>query len=75
MAKKYKKKYHRLSEQYDELNEVMFDILDDNQHYLERLRYLEAFIEWKNLTDEFLYFSKHAYEKNDENLPFTTLTL
>lgn len=75
MAKKYKKKYHRLSEQYDELNEAMFDILDDNQHYLERLRYLEAFIEWKNLTDEFLYFSKHAYEKTDENLPFPTLTL
>ena len=34
MAKKYKKKYRRLEERYDILNEHMLDITDDNERYL-----------------------------------------
>ena len=75
MAKKYKKKYKRLEERYDILNEHMLDIMDDNERYLNDLRYLEAFIDWKNLNEEFLYFKKNAYEKYDEDLPFSRLTL
>ena len=75
MAKKYKKKYKRLEERYDILNEHMLDIMDDNERYLNELRYLEAFIDWKNLNEEFLYFKKNAYEKYDEDLPFSRLTL
>lgn len=75
MAKKYKKKYIRLKERYDILNEHMLDITDDNKRYLNELRYLESFIDWKNLNDEFLYFKNNAYEKHDEDLPFSRLTL
>ena len=75
MAKKYKKKYKRLEERYDILNEHMLDITDDNEQYLNDLRYLEAFIDWKNLNEEFLYFRNNAYEKYDEDLPFSKLTL
>ena len=75
MAKKYKKKYNRLEERYDILNEHMLDITDDNERYLKNLRYLEAFIDWKNLNEEFLYFKNNAYEKYDEDLPFSRLTL
>ena len=75
MAKKYKKKYKRLEERYDILNKHMLDITDDNERYLKDLRYLEAFIDWKNLNEEFLYFKNNAYEKYDENLPFSRLTL
>ena len=75
MAKKYKKKYKRLEERYDILNKHMLDITDDNERYLKDLRYLEAFIDWKNLNEEFLYFKKNAYEKYDEDLPFSRLTL
>lgn len=75
MAKKYKKKYKRLQERYDILNEHMLDITDDNEQYLKDLRYLEAFIDWKNLNEEFLYFKNNAYEKYDEDLPFSRLTL
>lgn len=75
MAKKYKKKYKRLKERYDILNEHMLDITDDNKRYLNELRYLESFIDWKNLNDEFLYFKNNAYEKHDEDLPFSRLTL
>lgn len=49
MTKKYKKKYKRLEECYDILNKHMLDITDDNKRYLNELRYLETFIEWKNL--------------------------
>ena len=75
MAKKYKKKYKRLEERYDILNEHMLDITNDNERYLNDLRYLEAFIDWKNLNEEFLYFKNNAYEKYNEDLPFSRLTL
>ena len=75
MAKKYTKKYKRLEERYDILNEHMLDITDDNERYLNELRYLEAFIDWKNLNEEFLYFKNNAYEKYDKDLPFSRLTL
>ena len=75
MAKKYKKKYKRLEERYEILKEHMLDITEDNERYLNELRYLEAFIEWRNLNEEFLYFKNNAYEKYDENLPFSRLTL
>ena len=70
MAKKYKKKYKKLKECYLLLNEHMLDITNDNQRYLNELRYLEAFIEWKNLNEEFYHFKQNAYEKYDEDLPF-----
>lgn len=75
MAKKYKNKYKKLKECYLLLNEHMLDITNDNQRYLNELRYLEAFIEWKNLNEEFYHFKQNAYEKYDEDLPFSRLTL
>ena len=75
MAKKYEKKYKKLKEYYRLLDEHMLDITDDNQRYLDELRYLEAFIEWKNLNEEFYHFKQNAYEKYDEDLPFSRLTL
>ena len=52
MAKKYKRKYKQLKECYKLLDEHMLDITDDNERYLNELRYLEAFIEWKNLNED-----------------------
>ena len=75
MAKKYKKKYKCLEERYNMLNEHMLDITDDNKRYLNDLLYLEAFIDWIKLNEEFLYFKNNAYEKYDEDLPFSRLTL
>ncbi len=72
---KSKKKMSKLQARYDELYEHMLDIQSTNEQYLEELRYLRAYIEWKNLVDEYVYFKKNAYEKYDEDLPFPTLTL
>ena len=75
MAKKYQKKYKQLKECYKLLNEHMLDITDDNERYLNELLYLEAFIEWKNLNEEFIYFKNNAHEEYDKDLPFSRLTL
>ncbi len=75
MAKRYKKKYKLLKECYKHLDEHILDITDDNERYINELRYLEAFIEWKDLNEEFLYFKNYAYETYDEDLPFSRLTL
>ena len=53
----------------------MNDIREDNKQYLTELNYYAAFIEWKNLNDEFSYFRDNAYEKIDEDRPFSRLTI
>lgn len=75
MAKKYKKKYKKLQKSYEFLDSYVHDITNDQKRYINDIRYLEAFIEWKNLNEEFLYFKNNAYEKYDEDLPFSSLTL
>lgn len=75
MAKKYKKKYKKLQKSYEFLDSYVHDITNDQKRYINDIRYLEAFIEWKNLNEEFLYFKNDAYEKYDEDLPFSSLTL
>lgn len=75
MAKKYKKKYKQLKKCYKFIDTHMLDITDDNMRYLNELRYFEAFIEQKNLNEEFLHFKNNAYETYDENLPFSRLAL
>lgn len=75
MAKKYKKKYKKLQKSYEFLDSYVHDITNDQKRYRNDIRYLEAFIEWKNLNEEFLYFKNNSYEKYDEDLPFSSLTL
>ena len=70
-----KKDLNSLKDQYKNLHEHMLDINDDLDRCMEELEYYSAFIEWKDLTDEFTYFREHAYEKCDENHPFPFLTL
>lgn len=75
MTNKYKRKYKMLKKTYDFLDSNVQDILDDNERYINDIRYLEAFIKWKNLNEEFLYFKNNAYEKHNEDFPFPSLTL
>lgn len=61
--------------QYQEFCEEFNSIAQDNWRLYEEIRYMEAFIEWKKLNNEFTYFKENAYDKYDESLPFPTLTL
>lgn len=76
MPENQKVRYIKISSDYyrdfcDEFN----SIAEENRHLHEEIRYLEAFIEWKKLSAEFVYFKENAYDKYDEFLPFPTLTI
>lgn len=44
MANKYKRKYKKLKKTYDFLDSYVQDMLNDNDRYINDIRYLEAFI-------------------------------
>lgn len=67
--------YKNLLERYEEMSDYLSELIDDNKRNIAELRYLEDFIHYKNLDDEFWYFKEHAHEEQDENLPFSYLTL
>lgn len=75
MTKGDSSKYNALKERYQELYDHLLDVECERQDFLNELRYLEAFVEYKKLSDEFAYFKKHARETYDDNMPFSTLTL
>ena len=64
-----------LRERYEEMNEFLLDLIDDHRRAEEELRYLNDFIHYKNLDDEFRYFSENAHEEYEPDLPFSYLTL
>lgn len=64
-----------LQERYEEMNDFLLDLMDDHKRSEEDLRYLNDFIRYKNLDDEFQYFKEHAHEDKDSELPFSILVL
>lgn len=67
--------YHNLQERYQEMNDYLLDLMDDHKRSEEDLRYLNDFIHYKKLDDEFRYFKEHAHEDKDSELPFPSLVL
>lgn len=67
--------YKNLLERYEDMSDYLSELIDDNKRNVSELRYLEHFIHYKNLDDEFRYFKEHAHEECDEDLPFSHLTL
>lgn len=76
MSENQKLKYTQISSEYyrDFCNEFN-SLAEENRRLHEEIHYLEAFIEWKKLMTEFIYFKENAYDKYDEFLPFPTLTI
>lgn len=67
--------YTRLKEHYQELYDHMIGVEEENVQYMKELNYYAAFVEWKSLSDEFMYFRKNAHEIHHEDSPFPTFTL
>lgn len=67
--------YKNLQERCSEMSDVISNLEDDINNATEEIRYLQEFIWYKNLGEEFVYFRKNAQEEYDENLPFPRLTL
>lgn len=72
---KEQNKYKHLRECYEKMNEFLLDLIDDHKRTKEELRYLNDFIHYKKLEDEFRYFSENAHEEYESDLPFSYLTL
>ena len=64
-----------LQERYEEMNDFLLALIEDHKHVEEDLRYLNDFIHYKKLDEEFRYFREHAHEDENSELPFPYLTL
>lgn len=72
--KKLYKKYKKLKENYEEISDYLTDYITHNNSNERELQYLRDFIHFKNLENEFNYFSENAVEE-ETDLPFPRLTL
>ena len=64
-----------LQERYEEMNDFLLDLIEDHKRTEENLKYLNDFIHYKKLDEEFHYFREHAHEDENSGLPFPYLTL
>ena len=64
-----------LQERYDEMNDFLLDLIEDHKRTEENLKYLNDFIHYKKLDEEFRYFREHAHEDENSELLFPYLTL
>ena len=67
--------YQNLRECYEEMNDYLLDLIDEHRRTEEDLRYLNDFVQYKKLDEEFRYFREHAHENENSELPFPYLTL
>lgn len=67
--------YQNLQERYEEMNDFLLNLLDDHKRAEEDLKYLNAFIHYKKLDEEFRYFRENAHEEYEPDLPFSYFTL
>ena len=80
MAKKNKvvkeqNRYQNLQECYEEMNDFLLELIEEHRHAEKDLKYLDDFIHYKQLDEEFSYFREHAHEDEDSGLPFPRLVL
>ena len=67
--------YQNLQERYEEMNDFLLDLIEDHKRTEENLKYLNDFIHYKKLDEEFHYFREYAHEDENSRLPFPYLTL
>lgn len=75
VIKKQAKQYQLLQERYEEMNDYLLDLIDEHERTKEERRYMNDFIHYKNLEEEFSYFKKHAHVDTETELPFPYLVL
>ena len=51
------------------------ELEDDQRYWSKELQYLNDYIHYKGLDDDYQYFRQNAHEERDENLPFAFYTL
>ncbi|MDL2302690.1 hypothetical protein LJC58_10140 [Lachnospiraceae bacterium OttesenSCG-928-D06] len=72
---KEQKKSQNLQERYEEMSDYLLGLIEDLRCAEEEQRYLNDFIHYKKLDEEFRYFREHAHEDENTELPFPYLVL
>ena len=72
---KRKKKYQKLQERYEEMDDYLVDLMEKHKRTEEECRFLHDFVHYKELDEEFRYFREHAHEDENSELPFPYLVL
>ena len=67
--------YQNLQERCTEMSDFISDLVEESKQNEVDLRYLNEFIRYKKLTDEYQYFRENAHEEYEEDMPFSYLTL
>jgi hypothetical protein len=67
--------YQNLQDRYSEMSDFMSVLVEDCKQNETDLRYLNEFIRYKKLTDEYQYFRENAHEEYEEDMPFSYLTI
>ena len=75
MAKNKSFNVQNLYDQLDEMRDFIITLLDDQDTDHTELRYLNDFIRFKKMDEEYQYFRENAHEEQEENLPFPHFTL
>ena len=75
LVKEQKKLHQNLQERYEEMNDFLLDVLNEQKRNHEELRYLRDFVHYQELEEEYLYSRRNAHEEENSNLPFPYLTL
>ena len=75
VIKKQMKQYQHLLERYEEMNAYLLELIEEHNCTQEERRYMNDFIHYKNLDEEFSYFKEHAHEDTETELPFPYLVL
>lgn len=57
------------------MSDFISSLVEDCKQNETDLRYLNEFIRYKKLDEEYQYFRKNAHEEYEEDLPFSYLTL
>lgn len=64
-----------LQERFSEMSDFLSDLVEECKQNEVDLRYLNEFVRYKKLTDEYQYFRENAHEEYEEDMPFSYLTL
>lgn len=65
----------KMEEHYDDLCSVTNDFSQANRRLEQELKYLNDYISWKCLEDDFRYFRDNAHLQTDEDNPFPSYVL
>lgn len=67
--------YQNLQDRCFEMSDLISSPVEDCNHNEADLRYLNEFIRYKKLDEEYQYFRENAHEEYEEAMPFPYLTL